>query len=479
MAKIHHKNIQAELLQLLAGAKQRIWVAVAWLTDKDLIAGLARAAGAGVAVRVLVNDDVINAQYGHYQAIVQKGGQVNKIATANPKALMHHKFCVLDSQIAVSGSYNWSVKAQGNHEHIVVIHDPQAAAEFEHIFEDIYAQYFEKAPVQAVDIAQVLKRLQLLQQAADLQDAEDIHTQVAKINKLLQPPIPEELEDLELILDGFEAGKHEKAAKALAGWLKRYSPSTALTVAAPVQDFELFGLRLRIKDLELQLSSLETEKMDILQNLQAFEQAYYQALGDLIIQILDLRQKLAAQEAAAFPNDAEKQAQARQTAEDYEQSRTAPPKPKVDSLPETEKAQLRALYRQAAKLCHPDTVANENESGDSERSRTAHLLFQQLNQAYEAGNIQKVSEILTQLQQKGGVQNPANLDAASLRAKIERLERAIQKLSIEIQQIRENSHLEIAQSPNQEWGNYFENIRLSYRVELAELERCLELVFHN
>ncbi len=74
------------------------------------------------------------------------------------------------------------------------------------------------------------------------------------------------------------------------------------------------------------------------------------------------------------------------------------------------------------------------------------------------------------------MQNSADLDAASLRVKIERLERAIQKLSIEIQHIRENPHLEIAQSPNHEWENYFENIRVSYRVELAELERCLELV---
>ena len=61
-------------------------------------------------------------------------------------------------------------------------------------------------------------------------------------------------------------------------------------------------------------------------------------------------------------------------------------------------------------------------------------------------------------------------------AKIKRLEGAIQKLSIEIQNIREHSHLEIAQMPTTEWADYFEQIRTAYSQELAELEGVMVLV---
>ena len=35
--------------------------------------------------------------------------------------LMHHKFCVIDRSTVITGSYNWSFRAQENEENITVI----------------------------------------------------------------------------------------------------------------------------------------------------------------------------------------------------------------------------------------------------------------------------------------------------------------------------------------------------------------------
>jgi len=36
---------------------------------------------------------------------------------------MHNKFCVIDSKTVVTGSYNWTKKAQSNYENITIIKD--------------------------------------------------------------------------------------------------------------------------------------------------------------------------------------------------------------------------------------------------------------------------------------------------------------------------------------------------------------------
>jgi phosphatidylserine/phosphatidylglycerophosphate/cardiolipin synthase-like enzyme len=56
----------------------------------------------------------------------------------NPR-LMHHKVILVDQQIVITGSYNFSYNAEHNNdENTLIIHSPDIAAEYMAEFQEIY-----------------------------------------------------------------------------------------------------------------------------------------------------------------------------------------------------------------------------------------------------------------------------------------------------------------------------------------------------
>lgn len=54
---------------------------------------------------------------------------------------MHDKFCIIDNQIVIHGSYNWTNKAEfKNEENISVTKDCNASTEFSIKFKELYNQ---------------------------------------------------------------------------------------------------------------------------------------------------------------------------------------------------------------------------------------------------------------------------------------------------------------------------------------------------
>jgi len=123
----HFQGIQSRILSALDNAKISIWVVSAWLTNKRLHAKLLEKQAEGLDVRVAIFDDAISAKYGvditefknHYFLKGTKGGT------------MHHKFCVIDNQIVITGSYNWSNNAEfNNDENITVEYNLEQATKY-------------------------------------------------------------------------------------------------------------------------------------------------------------------------------------------------------------------------------------------------------------------------------------------------------------------------------------------------------------
>ncbi|MEM2351669.1 MAG: phospholipase D-like domain-containing protein [Thermoproteota archaeon] len=54
---------------------------------------------------------------------------------------MHNKVMIVDSEIVVTGSYNWSESAEErNDENIIIIKSGRIAEEYERIFEGIWSR---------------------------------------------------------------------------------------------------------------------------------------------------------------------------------------------------------------------------------------------------------------------------------------------------------------------------------------------------
>lgn len=123
-------DIKALLISEITKAKFTIWVAVAWFTDKELANLLYKKSKEGLNIQIILNDDRINLSLSgklkiHFETYL--------VPESNRK-LMHNKFCVIDLNRVIHGSYNWTNKAQYNNETISLIENRATAQEFANQF---------------------------------------------------------------------------------------------------------------------------------------------------------------------------------------------------------------------------------------------------------------------------------------------------------------------------------------------------------
>lgn len=134
---IHFEDIQEQIKERIRAAKFTIWVAVAWFTDRDLANELWLKLKEGLNIRIIVNDDDINKIQleEHFETMRLKptGKYENNI--------MHNKFCIIDFKTVIHGSYNWTNKAQWNHETIEILDSKSSAEEFSQKFIELVKIY--------------------------------------------------------------------------------------------------------------------------------------------------------------------------------------------------------------------------------------------------------------------------------------------------------------------------------------------------
>ena len=85
----------------------------------------------GVSVSIILIDDIINRnEYGlDFSLFIRKGGNLR--FADSWKSLMHDKFCVFDSTLIVTGSYNWTYSAEKrNSENIILTDDSVVSTSF-------------------------------------------------------------------------------------------------------------------------------------------------------------------------------------------------------------------------------------------------------------------------------------------------------------------------------------------------------------
>lgn len=113
------ENIQLTITEELMKAQKSITVVVAWFTSKRLFDILKYKQGRGIRICVIVNDDDINKKL-PLDHLNNSNGKVLHINLQNG-GLMHYKFCLIDSSVLISGSYNWTTKAENNKEYINIM----------------------------------------------------------------------------------------------------------------------------------------------------------------------------------------------------------------------------------------------------------------------------------------------------------------------------------------------------------------------
>lgn len=122
----HFVDNERQVIDTLCEAKVSIIVAMAWFTSERIKEKLIEKKKEGVDIELIIYADNINQSHGvdlselsHIKMKGSRGG------------IMHNKFCVIDNQIVITGSYNWTKNAETrNDENVTILKDPKSATKY-------------------------------------------------------------------------------------------------------------------------------------------------------------------------------------------------------------------------------------------------------------------------------------------------------------------------------------------------------------
>jgi phosphatidylserine/phosphatidylglycerophosphate/cardiolipin synthase-like enzyme len=146
MVEVFFDNIHSQIIRRISEAKTGIKICVAWFTDVDIYQSILVAQKRGVNVCIIIANHEFNKNSRvDFKELLQNNGYVGYIGNINDGAedkLMHNKFCIIDEQKIITGSYNWTYKARKNDENIIIIeNESEIIKEFNSKFESIKPQY--------------------------------------------------------------------------------------------------------------------------------------------------------------------------------------------------------------------------------------------------------------------------------------------------------------------------------------------------
>jgi phosphatidylserine/phosphatidylglycerophosphate/cardiolipin synthase-like enzyme len=129
-------------VELISSARQSIHFLAYSFTSDDLAEAILERAHAGVAVSGVMDAQQARSNTGgEYQRFTDAGLDVR--LDGNPNN-MHDKVIIIDGNIVVTGSYNFSANAERkNDENVLVIHNPEIAAQF---LEEFYRLFDAASP---------------------------------------------------------------------------------------------------------------------------------------------------------------------------------------------------------------------------------------------------------------------------------------------------------------------------------------------
>lgn len=117
--KPYFKNIREVILENLTEAQKEIYVAMAWFTNHEIYDVILKKSKEIPVNLVVINDDInIRLDGLDFQKFIDNGGTFYFGKSGNP---MHNKFCVIDSNVLITGSYNYTYLAESINEENVVV----------------------------------------------------------------------------------------------------------------------------------------------------------------------------------------------------------------------------------------------------------------------------------------------------------------------------------------------------------------------
>lgn len=445
-------NIAERIQQEISKAQKSVFIAVAWFTNKNLFNELVNKARNGCTVSLIISNDNINLNSSiDFEQLLTAKSKVYKIGNGDTE-LMHNKFCIIDYSTVITGSYNWSYKAENNFENVIITsNDTTLAEQFISEFNNIRRQYYPDTVNEEIvfPLNKIIKRLEILKNYILLEDIEELNKESSKLKEY------DFNSDLQDIIEEIRKEEFSSAINKIQIFISKNQQLSVWT------DPEIAALKLEIKNLENQLNGFDNEKIELEKLLSEFQHRHTIELGDIILDILKFRK-------LKFKSDKTKFEEAENDERQYREQVDTEKEKEIFELTDEQKLELKKKFRKATVLCHPDKVADEYKEA-------AQRIFIELKQAYDANDLKKVTEILEDLEKGNFFKTKSETvqEKDLLKAAIAKLKRQIKILETEIITIKESDTFKTIISI-EDWDDYFQKTKEKLQRELEELQLEIE-----
>lgn len=120
----HFEHIGEEVIKKIISANKSIKIAMAWFTNFDIFRVIKhKLESSDVEITLVTNNDLIN-NGGYCLNFNELIGAGLKIYLYEYPDMLHHKFCIIDDELVMTGSYNWTFFSEAvNRENMLIIKD--------------------------------------------------------------------------------------------------------------------------------------------------------------------------------------------------------------------------------------------------------------------------------------------------------------------------------------------------------------------
>lgn len=452
----YFENIQSYVIQELDNATYSIVVSTPVLTDPEIFELLCRKAQENIRVEILLSNDRANTKSGlDYEDLQNHGATVVFAGDNRNKTQLYNKFCVIDAEIVLAGTYDWTPPDQEQNENITIAKEASdIASQFIIEFRAMLQRGKHKSNECTIDHAKLVARLEALRGMIHADDDDDIAQQLFKLKKLIANK--DEITEVQEIIALLDQDRLEDAEIQIVSFL---NASKQVSVYV---DPELTEVKLELKSLEIQISALENEKHEIDRTLHAYKYRHTIELGELIRQILFLNNKILRKEAEQNPEKEAEFEESQREYEEFEADFNKSSENEVAFLSPEKLQEIKKLFRDCTKLCHPDVVADEYKD-------EATSTFNKLAEAYDCNDIETVKEVYQNLQKGIFAATSDTLnDVQRMHRSLITMRATLTSLSKQISSLINSDTYRVIAAIS-DWDEYFATLKEQMQDELERL----------
>jgi len=136
------RKIRSTIISAINNAQRTILVAMAFFTDNQIAQALINSKNRGLDVSIIVSDSPQNKEI--IELFQTQNCNIKiypEIDNGTIAGIMHNKFCVIDNQTLITGSYNYTNNAhRNNKENVIICHTAEAVNDAILSFNELFEQ---------------------------------------------------------------------------------------------------------------------------------------------------------------------------------------------------------------------------------------------------------------------------------------------------------------------------------------------------